>query len=120
MKKISEIKNEDALDVLAGIIEPTVKIASDAQIKALRAKKDKMGALKYAMANYKTEILTILALLDGENPETYEVNLVQMPLKIWECFNDPDMAAFFASQGLEISMKSFGSATVNTEATETK
>ena len=33
MRKLSEIQNEEALDVLADILEPTIVIARDGEVK---------------------------------------------------------------------------------------
>ena len=43
MKKISEYKNEDAIELLADIFEPTAKILGDRNIaEAVRAKKNRI------------------------------------------------------------------------------
>ena len=118
MRKLSEIKNGDALDVLADIMDPVVRICQDTKIKELAWKKDKIGAVQVAIKNHKKDVLHILAILDGEDPDVYEVNIVQIPIKVFDLLNDPDMAAFFESQGLMTSGKSSGSATENIEAIE--
>lgn len=121
MRKLSEIQNEDALDVIADIIDPVIEICKDEELKKLMEnEKTKNEAIKAAIKNHKKSVLTILAVLDGEPIETYKVNLIQLPLKLLELFNDPDMLDFFRSQGLMNSDTSSGSATENTEETEEK
>jgi len=117
MRKLSEIQNEDALDVIADILDPVIEICQDDELKEVMTKNDRMAAIKIAIKNHKEAIMLILATLDGEPLETYKINLIQIPTKLMELFNDPDMAAFFQSQGLKISGVSFGSATETTEGT---
>jgi len=118
MRKLSEIKNEDALDVLVELIDPVVLICQDMELKQVMKKNDRVQAVKIAIKNHKDEVLKILAILDGENPDTYEFNIVTLPIKLMELFNDPDMMTFFTSQGLMSSETSSGSATENIEAIE--
>ena len=118
MRKLSEIKNEDALDTLVELIDPIIEVCKDAELKQAMEKKDKVGAIKLAVKNHKKEVVRILAILDGENPATYEFNIVTLPIKLMELFNDDDMMAFFASQGWMSSETSSGSATENTEVIE--
>lgn len=120
MRKLSEIQNEEALDVLAEIIDPIIIICQDQELKKVMEKDDKLQAVKIAIKNHKQEVLQILAVLDGESIETYKINLIQLPLKLLELFDDPDMKSFLEVQGLMNSDASSGSATVNTEAIETK
>jgi len=120
MRKISEIKNEDALDVIADIIDPVIEICADQKFKKEFESGNRGEAIRLLIKAHKKAVLAILAALDGESIETYQVNIVQIPTKLFELFNDKDMIAFFQSQGLKISGISFGSATENTEETETK
>lgn len=115
MRKLSEIQNEEALDVLADILEPTIVIARDGEVKK-KAKESRMAAIQYIMKNHKSALLKILATLEGVPIEEYKVNVIQIPVKVMELLNDEDMMNFFHSQGLTISDESSGSATVNTEA----
>lgn len=118
MRKLSEIQNEDALDAIADIIDPVVEICKDAGLKKLMEKSDKLGAAKLAIKNHKSSVLQILAVLDGEPLETYKINIIQLPMKLLELFDDPDLMDFFKLQGLMISDASSGSATENTGETE--
>lgn len=120
MRKLSEIQNEDALDVIAEIIDPVIEISQDEEIKKLTSKKDRLGAVQVAIKNHKKAVLKVLAILDGESPETYKVNIIQIPVKVMELLNDKDMQDFFQSQGLIPSDASSGSVTENIKATEKK
>lgn len=117
MRKLSEIQNEEALDVLADILEPTIIIARDKVVKE-KAKEGRMAAIQYVMKNHKAALLKILATLDGVPVKEYKVNVIQIPVKVVELLNDEDLMSFFQSQGLTISDESSGSAMANTEADE--
>lgn len=120
MRKISEIVNEDALDLLADILDPVMVLGADKELEALFKKKETVAAVRLALKKHKAEIMTILAALDGEDVKTYRINIVQIPTRLFQLLNDEDMATFFESQGLKISGLFSGSATENTEVTETK
>lgn len=114
MKKLSEYKNEEALDILAELIEPCISIFGDKEIiNGLRNRQ--ISSVKLIIKNYKKEILTILATLEGVPVDEYECSIVTLPTTIMGMLNDPDLMAFFNSQGLEMVETSSGSATESTE-----
>lgn len=120
MRKLSEIKGEEALDVLADILEPAAEIMTDKEfVKSVR-EKQVMKAVKAALKNHKRSVIVILAILEGENPDTYAPGLVALPLKLIELLNDPDMIQVFYSQGETVDGTSSGSATENTGETATE
>lgn len=94
--KISEIKGEQALTVLEGIIEPLTTILADEEIKNA-AGVGRLEAIKVALHKYKPEIIIILALLEGEDPKTYEPSLLSIPKKLIEITDDEDVQALFTS-----------------------
>ncbi len=116
MKKISDIKNEEALDVLAEIIEPTALIMADPAIRDMARTQNKMGAIKVILKNHKSEIIQILASLDGVPVEEYECNILTLPVKIIEILNDKDLMSFFTSQEWTEEKTASTSPTANTEA----
>lgn len=101
--KLSEFKNEKALDVLAEIIEPITEIVSDEEVKACIKEKKKIRGIAKAIKNHKKEIIYILAVLDDEPVETYEVNLATLPFKIMEILSDEVLNDFFTSVAIRIS-----------------
>ena len=127
MRKLSEIQNEDAIDVLADLLDPIAEISKDKGVTAPNKDEDgnpvpktRLEAVQYVMKHHNRAVLKILAILDGVPLEEYNVNVVQVPLKVYELLNDKDMLAFFQSQGLNLSGVFSGSATENTEAEEIK
>jgi hypothetical protein len=97
--KLSEIKGKKALETLADLMEPIAKILENGEIK--KSVENNETAIKIAqrlLKGWPDEIITILALLDGEKPETYEVNLLALPVKVLELINDPEIQTLFFSQ----------------------
>ena len=89
---------------------------SDEQIAEAYQKVSKLEAIKIAIKNHKTEVIEILAILDGEDPEEYEVNIFTLPVKILQILNDPELIKLFGSQGQTGGAKSSGSVLENIEA----
>lgn len=120
--KLSDYKGEEALDVLADIIEPLSMIIADKEIQDLTKQKDipAMAYVKPAIKNHKKEIIQILARLDNESPEEYaeKVTLLTLPMKIVDLINDPEIQSLFRSQEQSqvISSASSSPATETTEA----
>ena len=114
MKKLSEYKNEEALDLLADILDPVANIFADKEfVKNLQA--SRMSAIKYVIKNHKESILSILARLEGVPVEEYQCTIFTLPVILVNMINDPDLMDFFKSQGLKIEEESSGSAMENTK-----
>ena len=96
--KLSEIKGERALDVIADLIDPISEIFADEAIRKA-AGGNKLDLVKIILKGHKKSIIEILAILDGEDPKTYEVSLISLPAKILELLNDPELASLFGLQG---------------------
>lgn len=114
--RLSEIKGEAALDLLVELLEPATEVFGDKEFAELIRKKDRIGSVKVAIGKHKKAVLTMLALLNGENPETYEPSLLVLPKLLLEIVNDPDMIVLFQPQIRSMEKTSSGSATENTEA----
>ena len=94
--KLSEYKNEQALDILADILEPSAKIFSDKDVKKAFETGDKIKGIKAAIKTHKSEIIEILAVLDGVPVAEYECNVLTLPVKLLEILNDTDLTSFFS------------------------
>lgn len=98
--KLSEIKGAKALETLADLIDPLAKIANDEEFRnAWSAKKPALEIAKIALKRFPEEIMTILALLDGADPDKYECSLLSLPAKLFEVINDPEIQTLFFSLG---------------------
>lgn len=115
-RKLSEIKGEDAIDVLADILEPVTSIAADDEIrKAVKSGLPKIKLIQLALKSHKKDIVKILAVMDGQDAENYEVNLLELPARILEILNDETVMSLFTSQGQMMESERSGSALENTE-----
>ena len=114
MRKLSEYKNEEALDLLADILEPVAHIFADKDfVEQLQT--NKMSAIQHVIRNHKSDVLTIMARLEGVSVDEYQCTIFTLPMALINMLNDPDLIDFFKSQGLKINEESFGSATENIE-----
>ena len=114
--KLSEIKGEDAIDVLVDIIDPITVISADKAITEGYGKLSRLEFIKLLLKSHKREVIEIMAGLDRTPVDEYEVNLITLPSKLAELISDPALASFFPSAGQ--TMTSSGSATENTEEEE--
>ena len=117
--KLSEYKNEQAIEILAKLLGPVSKIMTDIKVRNLFEKgTTKIEMTQVLLENFSHEIVEILAILDNTPVEKYECNVLTLPKKLLEILNDKDLLDFFELQGQNLAQTSFGSATANTEATE--
>lgn len=93
--KLSEIKGEQALDVIASIIEPSIEIMTDTEFRDLIRVRNIPKAVSVAIANHKRAVLDIMARLDGADPAMYEPSLVSIPAKLLDILNDPELMSLF-------------------------
>lgn len=121
--RLSDYKGEEALDVLADIIEPMAKILSDEQIQKLSKQKDvpAIAYIKPMIKNHKKEIIEVLARLENMPVEEYEktITLFTLPKQVLELVNDPEVQSLFPSQE-QSQAKSSASSVPVTEITEAK
>lgn len=118
--KLSEIKGEQALEVLADIIDPIGEIAIDKEIRGMiGAGKPKLLMIKHVLKKHPKEVIEIMARLNLQDVEEYKanMNLLTLPLEINEVLNDPDVMLLFQSQSQNLE-PAFGSATESTEENE--
>lgn len=98
--RLSDIKGDKAFEVLADLITPIKVLATDEEIRKA-AEESYIDGLQVALRTHPDEIKAILAILDLEAPDTYEVSLALLPRKMMELWNDPDIRDLFMSQGQE-------------------
>ena len=114
--KISEYRDEAALELLANISEPAIEIFADKELTALIREKKSGKAVRVAIKNHKKEVMEILAALEGVPVEEFHCNVFTLPVKLLEILNDRELIAFFSST--QESQAFSGNVTENTEETE--
>lgn len=120
MKKLSEYKDDEALDLLADIVEPAAAIFADKNVKEAFRSDNKFKAAKAIIKTHKKEIIEILARLNNTPVEEYHCNIFTLPAVILQILQDQELVDFFSSAvGAEDVNASF-ELTANTEETEEK
>jgi len=117
--KLSEIRGEAALDVLADIMEPAVEIMTDGEVRdLLRVKSKRLEGIVLAIKKHKRAVISIMAAVNLKTVDEYlkEVNILTLPLTILEIMNDPDLAGLFTSAGMNVGAIISGAAMASTEA----
>lgn len=116
--RLSDIKDEQALDTLAEIIEPLGEILEDTEVTTPFKDGKKIKAISVALKKHKTAVITIMAALDGKTPETYHFNIITIPAKMLEILNDPELLQAFRLQPQSEDVTSSGAATETIQETE--
>lgn len=127
--KLSEIKGERTLDVIADIIDPIANIAEDeAASELFRREKLPEGmtakqfllkrarrAVPALLKGHKADIIAILSTIEGTSPEDYTgaLNMVKLFKDCTDLLTDEAFAALFISPQSE---KPSGSASESIEA----
>lgn len=115
MKKLSDYKGEEALDLLVDILEPCVEIMSDKEAVALLYSKDKKtDGVKKLIKDHKKAVMELLAAMEGVPVDQFECSIYTLPVRLLEILNDKELLAFFTAQQSEDSSGVFGSAMENT------
>lgn len=116
--KLSDYQNEEALEVLADIIEPATMIIADKEVqKIYKSGQPKLKLVTYMLKHHSSEVLDIMAGLDGVPREEYKCNILTLPVKLLEIMNDEQLLGFFSSQA-SMGQTSSGNATESTEEVE--
>jgi hypothetical protein len=104
MKKLSEFKDDEAMDVLAEILEPASNLIGNPNFKtAIRGdkekgiKKNRLQAVKIAIKENREDIVKIMAILNEKPVEEFHYNLLTLPKMMLEIFNDKELIDFFSS-----------------------
>ena len=125
--KLSDIKGDRTLEVIAEIIDPIANIAEDEAAAMFKPEKLPEGmdaksfltkrirkSLPTLLRNHKSDIIAILSSIEGTSPEKYSsvLSLAKLIKDIIELLTDEAFAQLFISAQ---SGDSSGSAQENTE-----
>lgn len=91
------MKNEAAAELLAELIEPAALVFGDEDVRAA-LKKSKLAAIKTAMKKHGKELVDILAIVDGADRATYQVNAMQIVTKTIALLSDKELISAFTLQ----------------------
>lgn len=113
--KLTDFKGNEAVEVLADVMEPVSVIVSDKEFQTLIKTKGTpiMKVVSYILKNFSNEVLDMYEPLTKEKrEEATPTKLIQLILDI---SNDPELSSLFTSQGQQEALTPSGSATENTE-----
>lgn len=117
--KLTDYYGEDAIDLLADMLEPITEILTDQRIAdAVNVGEGRLTIVRKLMKWHKKEILHIMALSEGKDAETYSPNFFALPVKLIELFSQPEMQMLFSSQEQMNVSESSGTATEITTGQE--
>lgn len=113
--RLSDFKGEEAIDILASIMEPASIIMSDPDVQTMMSHKGNtyLKLASYILKEHKKEILDMYEPLTKESRE--EATPVKLIKLILDIVNDKEITSLFFSQSQDEALKSSGSATENTE-----
>lgn len=118
MRKLSEYKDEEAIDLLADLLDPVVLIFAEPDIASFAQQKNYIKAIQVAIKKHKKEVMKIMAILEGVPVEEYHCNFVTLPKLLMDVINDPMLQDFFTSQVQTDLETSSGPVTETTEVEE--
>lgn len=111
--RLSDFKDERAIEVVADLLEPIEKIARNPE--TAKAKGGSMLSFARAMLkNNKRETMDMLAILSGVDPKDYHCTAASVMVDTLDMLNDPDLMQLFGLQ--RQTAASSGSASESTEA----
>lgn len=114
--RLSDFKDEKALEVIADLIDPIAEIARSPENKAA-SKGTKLQFVQSVLRNTPRAVMHMMAILNDEKPENYHCTSASVLKNALEMFTDPDIMALFGLQSE--TPASSGSALATTEAPET-
>lgn len=130
--KLSDIKGDRVLDVIADIIDPIANMVQDKDVAAMfkrEAVPDGMEArdffakrmrkgLPVLLKSHKTDIIAVMAAIEGVTPEQYAASLdfPKLFTDVMELITDDAFLNFLSSQETGKGADAPGSASASSEA----
>lgn len=111
--KLSDFKDEEALDVMADLIAPATRIFSNRQLlTAVKNGKNKLELARLAIKADKKAVLEMLAILSGTAKEEFHCTIPSILMQLSELMNDKELLDFLSS------VEQMGDASASTSASE--
>lgn len=130
--KLSDIKGDRVLDVIADIIDPIANIAQDKDVAAMFERKavpEGMGARDFfakrmrkgmpiLLKNHKADIIAVMAAIEGVTPGQYaaSLDLPKLFTDVMELVTDDALLDFLSSSGTGKDADAPGAASESSEA----
>ena len=120
MKKLSDYKGDDAIELWADLLDPLTVIFTDHDFRQTvqNNKSNKLLIAKTLLKNHKSEVVEILSKIDPEPINGLNI-VTKLITLISEIGENEEVRAFFGYAGeVKTDGESSGSVTGNTEAKE--
>lgn len=118
MKKLSDYKDEEAIDLWADLLDPLTVILSDDEIrKVIQSGKSKMEIAKTILKNHKKEASEIMLRIDDTELDGLNI-ILRLIAVLTDIGNNEEIKTFFGFAGQTTEQTSFGSVMENTEEKE--
>jgi len=111
--KLSDFKDEKAIEVVAKLMEPIGHIAANTE-NAKAKEKNGLEFVSALLRSNKKDVMSMLAILDDKDPAEYHCNAASVVKDIINMLNDPELMELFGVQSMIPA--SSGSALENIEA----
>lgn len=123
MLKLSEIKGDDAIDVIADILDPVAVMLADKEVeKTIKSKVPVIVKAQVILKRQKKAILEVLAILNQVDPKEFNPSLIELPVMLMSVIQDieahPELKILFQSQGQMTTSVSSGAVMEPTQGTE--
>ena len=117
---LSQYENEDAIDLLADMLEPITWIVSDPKFKKQwESGEPIVKAIVYALREHKQDVINLVAAMHREDPKEYKFTLASLMADLMDLVKNPTFQMVFPVQGRSVGSSASGSATESTEEKET-
>lgn len=121
--RLSEIKGENAIDVIADLLDPLTEILADPEIKKVAQSNEPiLTKAKVILKRQKKAVIEVLAIVNQTPLEEFNPSLLELPVMLVDLINDlksnEELASLFQSQGEMITDAPSFPATQNIEGTE--
>ena len=119
MKKLSDYKDEEALELWGDLIEPMTRILADDSVqKSLNSGKAPFLIAKDILAAHKEDTVEILLRIDPTPLDGVNI-IMRVVSVVLEFMNTPELKGFFKSAGQDkTGSESTGSVTANIKVVE--
>lgn len=119
MKKLSDYKGDDAIELWADLLEPMGAIIADKEIaEVVQSGKPKLLIAKSILKNHSKDAESILLRIDPTPIDGLNI-VLRLVMLIGEIGQSEELKSFFGfAEQVKTANESFGSVTENTEAEE--
>lgn len=116
--KLSDFKGEDAVEVLADIMEPATSLLNDTEFKKMVQSDTttKIELVQYVMRQHTDEVLQFYSILNRLPKET--ATPIKLTATMLDIFNDKELVSLFTSQAQNEDADVSGLVTENTTDAE--